>query len=265
MSIVLKRIFVQVFIAAGGIVFAALFMWLLRIRYGIRRRKKRKSMQTECLTSIDTVEKLKNRFYYNPTEFEHYIAMTFEALGFEGVEVTAKTNDGGKDIIMYKGERKCIAEVKLYSPQYKIGREKIQKLHSAMLDSEAVNAIFVTTSDFTATAMAYAGKHEIDLINGFLLTRLIKAVEEGSSKNSADIIYLKDFIQNDLEGMRKEDIRKARRKAGILMGGYFIYGAGYIIATAGREKWYLVITLIICMAVYLRIMAQLILSATKKP
>ncbi len=42
---------------------------------------------------------------------------------------------------MYKDGMKYVVEVKLYSEHNKIGREKIQKLQGAMLDSVADSAI----------------------------------------------------------------------------------------------------------------------------
>jgi restriction endonuclease Mrr len=79
---------------------------------------------------------------------------------------------------MWKDNLKHVVEVKLYSSRNKIGREKIQKLHSAMIDSDAHKAIFVTTSDFASTSVEYAHKHGIELVNSSKLFKLIQIVKK---------------------------------------------------------------------------------------
>lgn len=91
-------------------------------------------------------------------------------------KVTSPTNDRGKDIIMWKNNTKYVVEVKLYAIKYKVGRPKIQKLHSAMIDSDADVAIYVTTSDYTEPAKKYAEKFKIKLINGQHLVKKINII-----------------------------------------------------------------------------------------
>ena len=120
------------------------------------------------------IEKLLRAYSGRPREFEYFVAELYEGLGYE-TEVTSGSRDGGKDIIMYKGRKKYAVEVKLYDQDRKISREKIQKLHSAMIDIEADYGIFVTTSDFTADAEEYADKYGIICVNGNKLSRMIKS------------------------------------------------------------------------------------------
>ena len=79
---------------------------------------------------------------------------------------------------MTKDGNKSIVEVKLYSIGNKIGREKIQKLHSAMIDCKADYAYFVTTSDFTSNAVEYAKKFGIRLINGDSLAKMVQETNQ---------------------------------------------------------------------------------------
>ena len=76
---------------------------------------------------------------------------------------------------MYKRRQKYAVEVKLYDPSHKVDRERIQKLHSAMIDCGADRGIFVTTSDYTEPAYEYAGKYNIEAINGEALSKMIKS------------------------------------------------------------------------------------------
>jgi len=140
---------------------------LLLIRYKKRSLAKRYS----------TIEDLIKEYEKKPTEFEHYIANLYQFLGYK-TKVTPAVNDKGKDIEMWKGSVKHVVEVKLYSPWNKIGREKIQKLHSAMIDSKADKAIFVTTSGFTENSIEYAHKHGIELVDGSKLCSMIKTVKK---------------------------------------------------------------------------------------
>ena len=58
-------------------------------------------------------------------------------------------------------------------------REKIQKLQGAMIDAEAHGAIFVTTSSFTRTAIDYAQRNGIELVDGEALDAMIQEVIGG--------------------------------------------------------------------------------------
>ena len=119
------------------------------------------------------IEKLLKHFAENPLEFEQFVADLYTERGFE-TEVTGGSGDCGKDIIMYKGRHKYAVEVKLYNQSHKVDRERIQKLHSAMIDSDADRGIFVTTSDFTDPAYEYAEKYNISTVTGKDLSKMIK-------------------------------------------------------------------------------------------
>gem|GEM_PF-2128831 len=129
----------------------------------------------ELVKNLQTVDSLLEHFNNNPYGFERYIANLYSLLGYK-TQVTAKTNDGGKDIIMWKNDNKYVVEVKLYSEKNLIDRPKIQKLHSAMIDCEASDAIFVTTSRFTKSAQLYADKFNIQTLDGMELAKLIDRV-----------------------------------------------------------------------------------------
>lgn len=244
----LRRILTQFFLLFAAFFLSFLVRTILRIVFSFRRRREKKRLEKELIHSEETILQLQKRFFSHPTEFENYIAMIFAALGYEDVTVTSKSNDGGKDIIMYKNGEKCIAEVKLYSPQYKIGREKIQKLHSACVDSDAAHAVFVTTSDFTDTAIAYAGKHGIELLNGFLLTRLIEAVSKDNRCGKNEVRYLKDYIQMNMEEWQGRDRLKADRFSSVPLFLYCIYMISYLYTVAGLKLWYLLAVSVLCMA-----------------
>ncbi len=183
-----------------------------------RRYRKSRQADKEYLEAEKTTEMLLKEFHGRPVLFESYVAAVFESAGYEQVTVTKATNDGGKDLIMYKNEKKYVAEVKLYQPEYKISRERIQKLHSAMLDSDAEGACFVTTSDFTKNSIVYAGKHGIDLMNGYLLGRVIQILKQEDKKGKHQLTFLHELLKEDGEALR----RKNKGRAWFLMGSFLI-------------------------------------------
>ena len=136
-------------------------------------QKEEKLRYVEYMKREQTIGSLIAQFHERPTDFEEYVADLFRFYGFDA-QVTAASNDGGKDIIMRKDGYTYVVEVKLYATHNKISREKIQKLHSAMIDCGANYAIFVTTSDFASTAVEYAERNGINLINGEILVGMIE-------------------------------------------------------------------------------------------
>lgn len=178
------------FIAFGLIVtFISEHIWVLFllilaaglfIYYKITQKKKRtielQQKKQHELERTSTVGGLFNEFASNPQAFEKYVADLYSKLGYE-THTTKGSNDGGKDIVMYKDGECHVVEVKLYATNNKIGREKIQKLHSAMIDTNAQHAIYVTTSEFTQPAIEYAEKFNIKLITSHELVEMINQVK----------------------------------------------------------------------------------------
>ncbi|CKG33854.1 restriction endonuclease [Bacillus paranthracis] len=107
----------------------------------------------------------------DPREFEYFVADVFRSLGYK-VQVTSSSNDGGKDIILYKGNEMKFVEVKRYTKN-SIGRPFIQKLHSAIVDADAVGGYFVTLSNFNKNARQYAANKNIELIDGDKLLHMM--------------------------------------------------------------------------------------------
>ncbi|MBR4878278.1 MAG: restriction endonuclease [Clostridia bacterium] len=141
-----------------------------------RKQKLQKEEQlryVEYMKCEQTIGSLIAQFHERPTDFEEYVAELFRFYGYDA-QVTAASNDGGKDIIMHKDGCTYVVEVKLYATHNKISREKIQKLHSAMIDCNADYSWFVTTSDFASTAVEYAERNGVYLINGEILVSMIE-------------------------------------------------------------------------------------------
>lgn len=130
--------------------------------------------EQEKLNRKLSIDELLYTYKTKPTDFEHYVANVYKKLGYK-TEVTPPSNDGGKDIIMFKAGQKYIVEVKLYNHHNWINREQMQKLHSVTIDENA-KGIFVTTSSFKKTAIEWAKKSNIDLVDGQELAKLINSI-----------------------------------------------------------------------------------------
>lgn len=112
-----------------------------------------------------------------PFDFEKFVADLYITKGFE-VELTPRTGDGGKDIILRKDNEVYLVECKRYHEKNKVSRPEIQKFHSAVMDMAAKEGYFVTTSFFTQPASTYSLNKPIKLID---LPRLNELIEEAKS------------------------------------------------------------------------------------
>lgn len=118
------------------------------------------------------IQKLIEYYSETPTNFEKLCSELFESMGYIS-ELTPPTNDGGYDILLNKDGEESIVECKCYSTDHKIGRPSIQKLVGANNIVLADNMIFITTSDFSASAIAYSEEVGVELINGRKLMNLL--------------------------------------------------------------------------------------------
>ena len=109
----------------------------------------------------------------DPYDFEKYVDDLFMIRGYE-VELTPRTGDGGKDIILNKDGVIRLVECKRYNENHKVSRPAIQKFHSALIDMNAKEGFFVTTSYFTQPAMDYTLNKPIRLIAIPLLIEMIE-------------------------------------------------------------------------------------------
>ncbi|MCI8956011.1 MAG: restriction endonuclease [Eubacterium sp.] len=129
--------------------------------------------------------------YYSekPTNFELLCADLFERIGYNS-KVTPSTNDGGYDILLSKGEEKIIVECKCYSMKHRVGRPAIQKLVGANNIVLADRMIFITTSEFSASAVLYAEELGIELINGYKLLEMLE--EQGFLENKEEEVSVSE-------------------------------------------------------------------------
>lgn len=119
------------------------------------------------VTSLEELMRL------NPYQLEKVVGDYYRDRGYI-VHQTKKTNDGGKDLVMYKGGQTYYVEVKRYSKRNVVQRPLIQKLVGACHPVGA-KGIFVTTSSFSSGAITEAHRSDIELIDGKTFVRMLKS------------------------------------------------------------------------------------------
>ncbi len=90
-------------------------------------------------------------------EFEELVADILARLGYGQVEKILFTQDEGRDILLRSPQGLIVVECK-HQPNSGIGRPIVQKLHSAVISSNAAKGMLVTTGHFTNEALDYARK-----------------------------------------------------------------------------------------------------------
>jgi hypothetical protein len=98
----------------------------------------------------------------SPRRFEEFIKEIFGAFGYL-VELTARTRDGGRDIIAVRSEHsimvKYLIECKRYSPERRVGVSYVRQLYGVKIDEGATKAILATTSYFSQPARELERRH----------------------------------------------------------------------------------------------------------
>ncbi|MFF6879578.1 MULTISPECIES: restriction endonuclease [unclassified Streptomyces] len=95
-----------------------------------------------------------------PEEFEEAIAALCERDGCSGVDVVGGAGDLGADVVAATSDgRRVVIQCKQYGESHRVGSQDLQRFGGTCFSvHEADIAVLVSTSDFTAPAMEYAGQ-----------------------------------------------------------------------------------------------------------
>lgn len=124
---------------------------------------------------------------HSPYFFEHMVVSLLVKMGYgsddqDGI-VTRSSRDGGIDGIISEdklGLDLIYLQAKRYSPKNKVGVEALRQFVGAM--EHIQRGVFITTSSFTADAVAYIEKQQqkrVKLIDGQFLSELLVKYEVG--------------------------------------------------------------------------------------
>jgi hypothetical protein len=119
----------------------------------------------------------------DPFRFELEVATLFRALGYDA-RATKKTGDGGVDVFASHQNRKFVIQCKRY--RHPIDPGQIRELATTVLNFDADEGVFVTTSRFTQGCREEAQRHKIRLIDLDELVRLYREAESGGRAPSTE-------------------------------------------------------------------------------
>ena len=132
------------------------------------------------------LENTRKRFLaYDPRQFEHVISDILLKSGFEKVDVTRYSQDGGIDINAHLGNkiwplRHLLTQIQAKRWLHTVGRKEVAELRGSL--QPHASGCLVTTSRFSRAALAESvelGKVPITVIDGYALARIVRSVGLG--------------------------------------------------------------------------------------
>ena len=142
-------------------------------------------------------------FAVDPFQFEFLIADLLQKIGFENIEVTARSGDKGIDIVanLTVGgvtNVKTVVQVKRYKSANRISGSVVRELRGAAEVDQ--RGLVITTSEFQKSARDEAmapNKMPVSLINGAELVDLMVRYEVGVKKEAATILSIDtEYFEN---------------------------------------------------------------------
>lgn len=109
-------------------------------------------------------------------EFEMLVGEAFRRKGYTVNETGGGGADGGVDLVLRKGGEKFLVQCKQWKA-YKVGVTTIRELYGVMAAGGAAGGFVVTSGVFTQEAKSFAEGRNIDLIDGSVLTAMIKKIQ----------------------------------------------------------------------------------------
>jgi len=147
-------------------------------------------------TLIETLQEMQ------PDAFERLAQRVLREAGFEEVEVTGKSGDGGidgKGIIRLNDLVGLSAVFQCKRYRNSVGAEDVRQFRGAMI-GRADRAIFITTARFTPAAQREAirdGVTAIELIDGERLSGLLKSLKLGVESHHIEVVKInQDFFSS---------------------------------------------------------------------
>ncbi|MDO6514409.1 restriction endonuclease [Neptuniibacter sp. 2_MG-2023] len=149
-----------------------------------------------------------------PSEFEGLVVKLLERMGYGGEvknagTVTQASNDGGIDGIIKEdilGLGKIHIQAKRYARSNTVGREEVQKFVGALAVAQSNKGVFITTSSYSAGAIAYAeslnGTTNLVLINGEQLAKYMYDYSLGMQTKQH--IEIKEMDSDFWDGMQND-------------------------------------------------------------
>lgn len=167
----------------------------------------RMMLKKQVQMSMRSIENVISYYASTPTNFEKLCAEIFRMHGYE-VYVTPPTNDGGYDLLLMHEGQRTIVECKCYALEHKIGRPLLQKLVGANSVAMAEHMLFITTSDFSSGAVAYARETGVELMNGEELLHMLEDAGMLNQENAAVTMEEWQLSRSDLRFYVGKDLAR---------------------------------------------------------
>lgn len=118
-------------------------------------------------------------FIINKLQKQGFVAQATKASGDEGVDIVAvwqgKPSEDGSIISNVSQGRKYLIQCKRYDAQNAIGQPMLREFYGSMKGMDATaEGIFITTSRFTESAVEYAARMGIHIIDGAALDKMLR-------------------------------------------------------------------------------------------
>ncbi len=138
----------------------------------------------------------------DPTEFEELIARLLAEIGFEDIEVTQGSKDGGIDVrgTLVVGDvirTRMAVQVKRWQPKNHVQSQTVQQVRGSLGTHE--QGLIITTSDFSPRARTEAARPNavpVALMNGEQLVVLLVENGIGVTRRSHDLIELAQDVED---------------------------------------------------------------------
>jgi hypothetical protein len=126
------------------------------------------------------VQTLSELLALTPSRFEAAMCQLLADLGYKDVRHTGKAGDLAADVVCRNAQgQSVIVQCKRYAREQKVTSPEIQTfIGMAYMHHRAGQAIFITTAGFTEPAINLARQHQIRLIDGDELGRLVVKVQQ---------------------------------------------------------------------------------------
>lgn len=155
--------------------------------------------QQEISSTLNRVDMYNNQYdYMTGEDFETYIAIILQRIGYGNIQLTKGSGDQGVDIIAEKDGMKYAFQCKRYDKP--VGNKAVQEVFAGKFFYHCHTAVVVTNNYFTQSAKDLAYENGVVLWDRDLLDRYVgKANEHKDIKieKSEDSIFEKHYFIND--------------------------------------------------------------------
>lgn len=170
-GVVVKRVVIVISFLLGiliSFIFIIAYLYMIVLK-GIFSYFSKKARIREKIKEIDKM---------SGYDFEKFLKLVFEELGYK-VQKVGKVGDQGGDLIISKDGQSKIVQVKRSTSV--IGNKAIQEAVAAIKFYKCDSAKVVTNNVFTKSAASLAKANDVDLIDGTSLKEILLSIEKKTS------------------------------------------------------------------------------------